>query len=232
MRGEWSVDECASEPGMIDSIEIRNFRSFSASTVSGCKRINIIVGENGSGKTALLEGAFLASAPSPEAAIRNRIFRGYENERFMGTPQQVDHALWGDLFHNFNTSKAAHVKLFGYKSDETKGGLHDTRSVTITFEEQKRQKTPKRLGGLVIPQQEQPITFEWKAPNGFVYRSSPVLENGAIKIGPDRTATSNPPSFLLTGPSRHLKVQTSILNSAVVFNPRNLSIYSKDTLRT
>ena len=59
---------CASGYQMVDSVNIRNFRSFSDVKIDGCRRINIIVGENGSGKTALLEALFLAAGVSPELA--------------------------------------------------------------------------------------------------------------------------------------------------------------------
>jgi len=41
---------------MIEAVELRNFRSFEKADLSDCTRINIVVGDNGSGKTALLEG--------------------------------------------------------------------------------------------------------------------------------------------------------------------------------
>lgn len=40
----------------IEKIELKNFRGFSNLTLEGVRRINIIVGPNGSGKTALMEG--------------------------------------------------------------------------------------------------------------------------------------------------------------------------------
>jgi AAA15 family ATPase/GTPase len=45
---------------MIHSIDIRNFRCFERLEIGNCRRINLLVGDNGSGKTALLEAIFLA----------------------------------------------------------------------------------------------------------------------------------------------------------------------------
>ena len=39
---------------MIHSAEIRNFRCFKELSIDGCRRFNVIVGDNGAGKTALL----------------------------------------------------------------------------------------------------------------------------------------------------------------------------------
>ena len=55
---------------MVNSFSIKNFRSFNEVKVEGCKRINLIVGDNGSGKTALLEALFLAAGVSPELLLR------------------------------------------------------------------------------------------------------------------------------------------------------------------
>jgi AAA15 family ATPase/GTPase len=43
---------------MIETVELLNFRAFGEAKLLDCRRINVVVGENGSGKTALLEGMF------------------------------------------------------------------------------------------------------------------------------------------------------------------------------
>ena len=45
---------------MITSLEVENFRGFRKIELSDLRRINIIVGDNSSGKTAFLEAIFLA----------------------------------------------------------------------------------------------------------------------------------------------------------------------------
>lgn len=89
---------------MVDSITIKNFRSFNEVKIENFSRINILVGENGSGKTALLEAMFLAGGVSPEIAVRTRNWRGVGGD-VHGTPDDINYALWGDLFHRFQTNK-------------------------------------------------------------------------------------------------------------------------------
>ena len=43
---------------MIREIEIKNFRGIERMKISAAKRLNIIVGPNGTGKTAFLEAIF------------------------------------------------------------------------------------------------------------------------------------------------------------------------------
>lgn len=164
---------------MIDSIEIKNFRSFAQAAIAGCRRLNLIVGDNGSGKTALLEAVFLASGPGPETALRTRAWRGMSGGSFQGTGEQIDYALWGDLFHDFNVEKLAFVGL--------KGSAPHTRSVAISFQDSiKAVPVPKkdRGGGATMSfEQRRPVEFEWKAGQ-VKWTSSPYIERGEIKFPP------------------------------------------------
>jgi AAA15 family ATPase/GTPase len=62
---------------MATGVDIKNFRSFDNVNLPSCRRINIIVGENGSGKTALLEAIFLATSNTPESSVNNSLGRGF-----------------------------------------------------------------------------------------------------------------------------------------------------------
>lgn len=49
----------------LDSLEIKNFRTFKHLTIEKLERVNLIVGKNGVGKTALLEALWLYAARRP-----------------------------------------------------------------------------------------------------------------------------------------------------------------------
>jgi recombinational DNA repair ATPase RecF len=83
---------------MINSIEIKNFRCFERLEIKKCKRINVLVGENGSGKTSLLEAIFFALGSSPGMGLRFRQARGLEGT-FSGSSRVVEEAIWGDYFY-------------------------------------------------------------------------------------------------------------------------------------
>lgn len=107
---------------MIDQIEIENFKCFRHKKIGDCKRVNIIVGDNGSGKTALLEGLFLALASSSEMALRFRQNRGLDSS-FRGSSRGISTAILSDYFYRLDTSKPASVTL--------KGSGVENRSVKI-----------------------------------------------------------------------------------------------------
>jgi len=62
---------------MIDRLIVENFRCFKHLELNNLARVNVVGGQNASGKTALLESLFLAAAGNPEILIRMRQFRGY-----------------------------------------------------------------------------------------------------------------------------------------------------------
>jgi hypothetical protein len=163
---------------MIDEIELCNFRSFSQQTIRDCRRINIIVGDNGSGKTAFLEGAFLAAGASPEIALRARAWRGAQGGRLEGTEEEIEQGLWVDLFYNFQISKPAFIGLRSRIKDHT-------RSVTITFDEKRRTKIGAAQSGIdLLVRSESPMAFTWAAPFGFKFTCSPFLYDGQMRVPP------------------------------------------------
>lgn len=164
---------------MVDSFTIRNFRNFLDVEVKDCQRINIIVGDNGSGKTALLEALYLALGVTPELLIRTRSWRGVEGGGQMhGTPERIHEELWGDIFFNFNTQKSAVISL--------KGPGHQTRKVTVSLNKlgQGRPVAPPRgkpQRGVVIERNlTVPIDFRWAVQGRADFSIQPTFVDGKL----------------------------------------------------
>lgn len=66
VRQSVQSDVKSGQSQMIDSVHIKNFRCFEDHSIKGLGTVNIVVGDNGAGKTALLEALFL-SQPSVTA---------------------------------------------------------------------------------------------------------------------------------------------------------------------
>lgn len=164
---------------MVNSFSIKNFRSFNEVKVEGCKRINLIVGDNGSGKTALLEALFLAAGVSPELLLRTRLWRGHDPSNLVGGDEDLHAVLWHDLFHNFNIRRSAVISL--------KGMEEHTRSVTVSVNPPGHKKVvpPGRgqpQGSAAVVPVSNPIEFKWDVGISGTETIKPFFQNGRLII--------------------------------------------------
>lgn len=102
---------------MIESFDIENFRCFKQASLKDLRTINIIVGNNGSGKTALVEALAMAAFPTPLLATRIRMARNRPLPEQMTWNRSSFEAFWEDLFYDFDTLK----KVGMHFNDSLKG---------------------------------------------------------------------------------------------------------------
>jgi AAA15 family ATPase/GTPase len=96
---------------MISSLSIKNFRCFKTVDLRDLGQFNFIVGDSGSGKTALIEALFL-----PGNGARVPLL--YRGNRGMVTPEfsavkQAYESLFSDLFFELSTKLPIEIKLIG-----------------------------------------------------------------------------------------------------------------------
>jgi hypothetical protein len=89
---------------MISSFRTENFRCFREINLTDCGRVNLLVGKNAAGKTALLEAIRLALGATPQVAF------GLNQQRPIGvyfggvpTNEQFE-SIWSSLFYKFDSS--------------------------------------------------------------------------------------------------------------------------------
>jgi hypothetical protein len=92
------------------SLAIENFRGFRELVLDSLQRVNLIVGSNDVGKTALLEAIFLLIG---EANVANvpRISAARGLGRVHGDPNEVSDWFWSPIFYRYNTKIV--VKISG-----------------------------------------------------------------------------------------------------------------------
>lgn len=159
---------------MIDSLEIKNFRCFESVKVTGLSRVNVLVGRNAVGKTALLESLFITSGASPELVFRVKGWRGLP--RFeISNERAAYQALWKDLFFTFDETRNIRIVL-------GKGGT-EVRGLEISYASPQGVLLPPT--GLassldVIP--IIPIVFRWRTASGQEAVAEPKFTKDGFKV--------------------------------------------------
>lgn len=165
---------------MIESAEIENFRGFVKADLKDLRRFNIVVGDNGAGKTVLLEALFAASAASPEVILKLRSWRAMPIGGAAAGQQEFYSSLWGDLFNDFDLKKVISVSLYGTETE--------TRSVRI-FVSSRPTILPLTEEVSLNYAPSAPVTFEWKHPFGDPVTSTPELGREGLIIPPTPDTT-------------------------------------------
>jgi ABC-type lipoprotein export system ATPase subunit len=159
---------------MIRSANIENFRCFKRVNLRNCSRVNIVVGENGSGKTALLEALFLARGPNPEPVLRLRRWRGFDGT-FTGPPKIVEDAVWKDLFHNFDTTHPVQIDLNGTRGENRSLRITCGRSDLLAKVDPEFVESRANAVGQYI--------FEWRPEGRLPYTVIPEITEGKLVTG-------------------------------------------------
>ncbi len=148
----------ASEGGyrMIHSLSVENFRCFQQMSLQDLRLINVVVGDNGSGKTSLLETVFLGAGGHPTHALRLRNFRGY-GEGQIDLDRASFETLWKDLF--FQLDQERHIKI------SLVGSAENTRSVEIQYREDAEEISVPIGKGLQDATSIVPIAFSYRTPS-------------------------------------------------------------------
>lgn len=157
---------------MINSFEITNFRCFEHLPSVALNRLNVIVGDSGSGKTSLIEALFLSGGASPEIYLRLRAWRGFGPLVSLTGTKESYEGIFRDMFYNFRQELGAKISC-----PDTSGGA---RNVEIKYEKKTEYDLPLQGIGenaFLID----PIVFEWDVA-GKIYRSSLEIKEGRLVV--------------------------------------------------
>lgn len=93
---------------MLTQLKIRNFRGFQDLTMDSLKAINLIAGENNTGKTSLLEAVFLlAGGGDSRMMLNSNVIRGLEPGNTEGESVKI---FWKHLFFGLNMEQSIEIQ--------------------------------------------------------------------------------------------------------------------------
>jgi predicted ATPase len=137
---------------MISSLSIKNFRGFEKLILQDLTKFNVIVGDSGSGKTALLEAIFLAGAANPEVYMRMRGWRGMGQAVQVSGSKRSFESVFRELFFGFQKKTTATISFIDSNAGK--------RSVDITYQSNE-QYSLEPGSDSVNPWVVDPILFTW-----------------------------------------------------------------------
>jgi len=86
---------------MFNQVEIKNFRGIKELKVENLKKFNVFVGDNGSGKTSILDAVYIAINPNnPNLSPKTNIFRNIN---------EISERFWKSLFYNFGSGSSISI---------------------------------------------------------------------------------------------------------------------------
>ncbi|WP_252179459.1 AAA family ATPase [Endozoicomonas sp. 4G] len=98
---------------MITSFSVENLKKFQHLELKDLKRINIISGQNNTGKTSILEALFMFyDRSSPELTLKQYAWRGVNTINFQPS------SLWQPLFNDFNLENKIKIKVKDNQASE------------------------------------------------------------------------------------------------------------------
>ena len=164
---------------MFQDVQIEGFKCFQSVQLKRLRRVNVIVGGNASGKTALLEALFIMSGGSSNLVWRTNLWRGNIHSKELHISSSEFRDVWRDLFHLLDTDK----KIFVQAKDNKKG----LRSLSISFAPEESERSLDLDSSEIY----QPIEFVWTVNRRkFTIRvalpqaTKELRESGDLKIEP------------------------------------------------
>lgn len=164
-------EETREEYKMINSLAMENFRCFKKVSLADLKTVNVIVGRNASGKTALLEALYLTLG-SPALAFKLKGLRGIGGQvQYTDSPESRA-GVWRDLFYKFDQNLVVRI--------DTQGSHDISRSVKITCPKKESLFIPKK--GKLDIQRISPIIFRYYRGIAEIAVVKPIFTGDGVQL--------------------------------------------------
>jgi hypothetical protein len=174
--------------GMVTSIEIKNFRGFQELTVPDLAAINVIVGDNASGKTAFLESIYLAVSGNAQQPFNLKQWRGQEVKFNTGSIDSVAEAIYADLFHDSKSEEPITIQLNGRGFENRRLVISRSTDVIVPIRQNRhaRRAAKKKVLNFQSPVASEtitvPISLTWTDEQGSSYTTRALLNRSQLQF--------------------------------------------------
>jgi hypothetical protein len=119
---------------MLKSFAAHNFRCFKNVELSDLRLVNLVVGKNAAGKTALLEAIRLGLAGTPQVLFQMNQSRGFQSYFPQPLTRELFEAQWNLYFFNFDSTKPILTECTDSEGKRAtlKVGYDPKKTVTVT----------------------------------------------------------------------------------------------------
>lgn len=207
---------------VLKSLEVRNFRCFERLSLDDLRRINIIVGENASGKTALLEALWVLCSSEPRFFYRPNKWRGAMPMGDIQIHPAVNafSDVWSNFFYRQDMNRQ--IEIVAHDSDRGK------RSLLVKIDGTGQSSLFDNESGELVGSNQSfeskrvaPLSFTWQNPDGV--SEMIVSSNGSITILKEMSNGHWPLSFL-SPQNPHTNKEDVLKFSHLENNKRNFSL--------
>lgn len=166
---------------MITSLHVENFRCFKTINLPDLRRINVVVGKNATGKTALLEAVRLSLGGTPNSLwILNQARTFYSGLTQPMSREQFE-ALWNPYFFNFDRSSSISTQCRDSEGRIATTKIYYDEQKSVTTVPQQQQTQPPALPiSSIVPLAFQRIDFS--GTQSTIYAS--VNQQGGLNFDP------------------------------------------------
>lgn len=183
---------------MFRSIRVQDYRGLRDLEVSPLRRINLIAGENNTGKTSLLEAIFLLTcAGNPQIAVNPNVIRGLDPDAqvpLAGMLPAGERVPWKEIFSDLDMSRSIEVAGHYFPLGQLE--------VKITSERPTTTEIPLgSTGDLPITnlQDKRALIFRYNGPDGTRVEGHIRMKGQGIEISQTGTDVPFNATLLLSG---------------------------------
>jgi predicted ATPase len=174
---------------MIEKVSVQNFRCFENFKLEKLRRINIVVGRNATGKTALLEALRMGAGGTPQAAAWINQVRGMMPAFIQGVMSREQfESLWNHFFFRIDASRRIRIAFHNSDGIETAVEVfYDPEQAITQVPELSRPQGPTEVVAIqriTLPTAIVPLVFRRSSPTIAGDLKATVLFAGQLHMEP------------------------------------------------